>query len=66
MISNREWVANAPRTNSAHDGDSEPTMIHSNQGFNVAEAIPECCKLVMGNDHCLHKFDDIYAIDEIF
>ncbi len=66
MISNREWVANAPRTNSTHDGDSDPITIHSSQGVHVTEAVPEGCKCVVGNEYCLRKFNDINAVDEIF
>ena len=66
MISNRKYVGNALRTNSAHDGDSEPVTIHSSQGVHVTEAVPEGCKRVVGNEYCLRKFNDINAVDEIF
>ena len=65
-ISKRKWVAIATRTNSAHDGDSEPIQMLRSQSVHVTEAIPEGCKHVMGNKHRLHEFDDIDAIDEIF
>ncbi len=66
MMSDRKWVANASRTNSAHDGTSEPIEIRRSQGVHITETIPECCKCVVGNKHRLHKFDDIDAIYEIF
>ncbi len=47
-------------------GDSEPIIKHTSQAPDVTEAIPECFRHVVGNDHCLHKFDDIDAINEIF
>ncbi len=66
MMSDRKWVANASRTNSAHDGASEPIEIHPIRGIHITETIPERCKHVVGNKHRLHKFNDIDAIYEIF
>ena len=56
----------AARTNSTHDGDSKPIKMHSTQGFEVTEAIPELRESVVGDEHCLNKFDNVDAIDEIF
>ncbi len=65
MLSDRKR-AGAARTNSAHDGDSEPIKMHFSQGFNITEAVPEHCESIMGNEHRLNKFDNVDAIDETF
>ncbi len=68
MIStcNSKSAANVLRTYSAYDGDVEPIVIHSSHGVDVTEAVPKHCKYVVGNEHRLHKFDCIDAIDEVF
>ncbi len=66
MVSDRKWDANALRTNSAHDGDSEPIEIRFIQHANVTKAVPKGYKHVVGNEHRLHEFDDKNAIDEAF
>ncbi len=54
------------RTNSAHDGNSEPIQMLRSQSVHVTEAIPEGYKHVASNKHRLHKFDDVDAVDKIF
>ncbi len=40
--------------------------MHSSQGFDVTEAVPEHRESVVGEEHRLNKLDDVDAIDEIF
>ncbi len=41
IINNGKPTENVARTDTAHDGDSEPIKVHISEGFDVAEAVPE-------------------------
>ncbi len=56
----------AGRTNSAHDGDNEPTKMYRSEGFQLTKAVPEPRESVVGNEHRLNKLDNVDAIHEVF
>ncbi len=65
MSSSTNRAEDAGRTNSTHDGDSEPIMYLS-EGIQITEAVRERCESVVGKEHRLNKLDNVDAIDEVF